>query len=86
MSHRNQVQMNISNSKKSKKYETCAHSFVIHFYENGLNQVRDLEHFQMSITNSKKKPAHIVFLCHIVTRKNINLVYIYLHENAFTQM
>ena len=45
-----------------------------HFYEKSLNQVRDLEHFEMSITNSKKnqknmKLAHIVILCHIVTRK-----------------
>ena len=45
----------------------------IHFYEKSLNQVRDLEHFEMGITNSKKsknmKPSHIVILCHIVTIK-----------------
>ena len=48
----------------------------IHFYEKSLNQVRDLEQFEMSITNSEKikkkmKPSHIVILCHIVTRKKI---------------
>ena len=33
----------------------------IHFLENSLNQVRDLEHFEMSISNSKKSKKYETF-------------------------